>query len=127
LDQPVLNYSKDYTVHEKAITSDFMFDEVRLPLTSDGNVPKASQLLEGILRVEEDVHLKEAREMFQNGYPRFLGEATRGPRILVHVEPGRIWINGKSVAPIRDRNQLRSRKLVQFMERAMANTDVKLA
>ncbi len=65
--------------------------------------------------------------MFQNGYPRFLSEATGGPRILVHVEPGRICINGKFVAPIRDRNQLRSRILVQFMERAKTNADVKLA
>ncbi len=127
LDQPVLNYSKDYTVHEKAVTSDFMFDEVRIPLTSDSNVTKASQLLEGILRVEEDVHLKEAREMFQNGYPKFLSEATGGPRVLVHVEPQRIWINGKFVAPIRGRNQLRSRILVQFIERTKANPDVKLA
>jgi hypothetical protein len=31
------------------------------------------------------------------------------------------------VAPIRDRNQLRSRILVQFMERAKTNADVKLA
>ena len=45
----------------------------------------------------------------------------------MHVEPGRIWINGKFVAPIRDRNQLRSRILVQFMERAKTNPDVKLA
>ena len=127
LDQPVLNYSKDYSVHERAITSDFMFDEVRIPLTSDSNVTKASQLLEGILRVEEDVYLKEAREMFQNGYPKFLSEATGGPRILVHVEPQRIWINGKFVAPIRGRNQLRSRILVQFIERAKATPDVKLA
>ena len=127
LDQPVLNYSKDYSVHERAITSDFMFDEVRIPLTSDSNVAKASQLLEGILRVEEDVYLKEAREMFQNGYPKFLSEATGGPRILVHVEPQRIWINGKFVAPIRGRNQLRSRILVQFIERAKATPDVKLA
>jgi small-conductance mechanosensitive channel len=127
LDQPVLNYSKDYSVHQKAITSDYMFDEVRIPLTTDSNIAKASQLLENILRVQEDCHLKEAREMFQNGYPKFLNEATGGPRILVHIEPQRIWINGKFVAPIRDRNQLRSRILVQFMERAKANTDVKLA
>jgi small-conductance mechanosensitive channel len=127
LDQPVLNYSKDYSVHERAITSDFMFDEVRIPLTSDSNVTKASQLLEGILRAEEDVYLKEAREVFQNGYPKFLSECTGGPRILVHVEPQRIWINGKFVAPIRGRNQLRSRILVQFIERTKANPDVKLA
>ncbi len=44
LDQPVLNYSKDYSVHQKAITSDYMFDEVRIPLTTDSNVGKASQI-----------------------------------------------------------------------------------
>jgi small-conductance mechanosensitive channel len=127
LDQPVLNYSKDYSVHQKAITSDYMFDEVRIPLTTDSNVGKASQFLESILKAEEEMHLKEAREMFQNGYPKFLNEAAGGPRILVHVEPQHIWINGKFVAPIRGRNQLRSRILVQFLERARANPDVKLA
>ena len=127
LDQPVLNYSKDYSVHQKAITSDYMFDEVRIPLTTDSNVGKASQFLESILKAEEETHLKEAREMFQNGYPKFLNEATSGPRILVHIEPQHIWINGKFVAPIRGRNQLRSRILMQFLERAKANPDVKLA
>ena len=127
LDQPVLNYSKDYSVHQKAITSDYMFDEVRIPLTTDSNVGKASQFLESILKAEEEMHLKEAREMFQNGYPKFLNEAAGGPRILVHVEPQHIWINGKFVAPIRGRNQLRSRILMQFLERARANPDVKLA
>jgi small-conductance mechanosensitive channel len=127
LDQPVLNYSKDYSVHQKAITSDYMFDEVRIPLTSDSNMNKACQLLEGILKAEEAVYLNTAREMFQNGYPKFLNEAMSGPRILVHVEPYRIWINGKFVAPIRDRNQLRSRILMQFIECTKANPDVKLA
>ena len=127
LDQPVLNYSKDYSVHQKAITSDYMFDEVRIPLTSDSNMNKACQLLEGILKAEEAVYLNTAREMFQNGYPKFLNEAMSGPRILVHVEPYRIWINGKFVAPIRDRNQLRSRILMQFIECTKANSDVKLA
>ncbi len=127
LDQPVLNYSKDYSVHQKAITSDYMFDEVRIPLTTDSNVTRASQLLEGILKMQEDVHLKEASQMFQNGYPKFLDEATRGPRILIHVEPQHIWINGKFVAPIRGRNQLRSRILTQFLEQARATPDVKLS
>lgn len=127
LDQPVLNYSKDYSVHQRAITSDYMFDEVRIPLTTDSNVTKASQLLEDILKMQENVHLNEASQVFQNGYPKFLDEATRGPRILVHVEPQHIWINGKFVAPIRGRNQLRSRILVQFMERVRENPDIKLA
>ncbi len=127
LDQPVLNYSKDYSVHQKAITSDYMFDEVRIPLTTDSNVGKASQLLENILKAQEEMHLKEAREMFQDGYPKFLNEAMCGPRVLVHIEPYRIWINGKFVAPIRGRNQLRSKILLQFIERARASSDVKLA
>lgn len=126
LDQPVLNYSKDYTIHQQAVTSDYMFDEVRIPVTCDSNVAKASEILEGILRVEEHVHLREAREMFRNGYPRFLSEAAGGPRILVHIEPQHIWINGKFVAPIRGRNQLRSRILLEFMERIKTNPDVKL-
>jgi small-conductance mechanosensitive channel len=127
LDQPVLNYSKDYSVHQRAITSDYMFDEVRIPLTIDSDVRKASQLLESILKMQENVHVEQASEMFQNGYPKFLNAAAAGPRILVHVEPGRVWINGKFVTPIRERNQLRSRILVQFMDQAKASTDVKLA
>jgi len=127
LDQPVLNYSKDYSVHHKAITSDYMFDEVRIPLTTDSNVTKAGQLLESVLKMQENVYLKEASQVFQNGYPKFLDEATSGPRILVHIEPSRIWINGKFVAPIRNRNQLRSRILTQFLEQARATPDVKLS
>jgi small-conductance mechanosensitive channel len=31
LDQPISNYSKDYSVNSEAISSDYMFDEVRIP------------------------------------------------------------------------------------------------
>jgi small-conductance mechanosensitive channel len=127
LDHPVLNYSKDYSVKRKTIASDYMFDEVRIPVTADSDVEKATALLEGILRAEDDIYLAEARTMFEDGYPEFLDEAASGPRVLIHVEPQCIWIKGKFVAPVRQRNQLKSRVLTRFLEQAGATTDVKLA
>jgi small-conductance mechanosensitive channel len=127
LDQPVLNYSKDYSVHHKRIASDYMFAEVRIPITVESDVEKATGLLEAILRSEDEVYLAEARAMFQDGYPEFLDEAMSGPRVLVHVEPQCIWIKGKFVAPVRQRNQLKSRVLMQFLEQAKASSDVKIS
>jgi small-conductance mechanosensitive channel len=127
LDQPVLNYSKDYSVHEKTISSDYLFDEVRIPITHDSNVQYASELLENILKSEDEVYLIEARQMFQNGYPRFLDEAMNGPRVLVYVETKCTWISGKFVAPLRGRNNLRSRILLQFFNEIKCRSDVKLS
>lgn len=127
LDQPVLNYSKDYSVHSKTISSDYMFDEVRVPITSDSNAQRASELLESILKRQDETYVREARRMFQNGYPRFLDEAAAGPRILVHVEPQHIWIKGKFVAPLRGRNELRSKILLQFFREINTTEDVRLA
>lgn len=127
LDQPVLNYSKDYSTGLEAISSDYMFDEVRIPLTTDSNVERASQLLESILKSQDEVYVKEAGQVFQNGYPRFLDEAMSGPRVLVFVEPQHIWIKGKFVAPLESRNDLRSSILLQFIKEAAASSDIKLA
>jgi small-conductance mechanosensitive channel len=127
LDQPVLNYSKDYSVYSKAISSDFMFDEVRIPLSTDSNIEKASKILEDILKSQDEVHLKEASRVFQNGYPKFMNEATTGPRVLVHVEPEHVWIKGKFVAPLRGRNDLKSWILLQFIKEVNTQSDVKLA
>jgi small-conductance mechanosensitive channel len=127
LDQPVLNYSKDYSVHDKAIYSDYMFDEVRIPITTDSNVERATALLEHILRTQDEVYVKDASQMFQDGYPRFLDEAASGPRVLVHIEPHHIWIKGKFVTPLKGRNDLRSRILLQFLKELNTNTDIKLA
>jgi small-conductance mechanosensitive channel len=127
LDQPVLNYSKDYSVHSEAISSDYMFDEVRIPLTTDSNVEKASGLLEGILKSQDSVYVRDAGRIFQNGYPQFLDEATNGPRVLIHIEPERIWIKGKFVAPLRGRNDLRSSILLQFLKEVNTHSDIKLA
>ena len=65
--------------------------------------------------------------MFQDGYPEFLAEAMSGPRVLIHVEPQCIWIKGKFVAPVRQRNQLKSRVLMKFLEQAKASSDVKIS
>ena len=127
LDQPVLNYSKDYSVCHRAISSDYMFDEVRIPITTDSNVERATELLERILKSQDEVYVKDASQMFRDGYPRFLDEAMSGPRVLVHVEPQHIWIKGKFVTPLRGRNDLRSRILLQFLKESNANSDIKLA
>jgi len=127
LDQPVLNYSKDYSTGLEAISSDYMFDEVRIPLTTDSNVEKASHLLESILKSQDEIYVKQAGQVFQDGYPRFLDEAMSGPRVLVFVEPQHIWIKGKFVAPLESRNDLRSSILLQFIKEAKASSDIKLA
>jgi small-conductance mechanosensitive channel len=127
LDQPVLNYSKDYSAHSKAISSDYMFDEVRIPLSTDSNIEKASELLEDILKSQDKVHLREASRVFQNGYPKFMKEATSGPRVLIHIEPEHVWIKGKFVAPLRGRNDLKSWILLQFLKEVHTQSDIKLA
>ncbi len=124
LDQPVLNYSKG---HFETIPGDYVFDEVRIPIRTDSNVEKASDLLESIVKKLDDPYIEEARKMFKKGFPKFLEEATSNPRVLVHIEPQRIWIKGKFVAPVRGRNDLRSNILLQFLSKANESSDIKLA
>lgn len=127
LDQAVLNYSKDYSDRQGPFSSDYMFDEVRIPITLDSNTQAATELLEGIMKGEDETYINEALQIFRDGYPRFLEEAMSGPRVLVYVEPQRIWIKGKFVAPVRGRNEMKSRILLQFFQRAKAQSDIKLA
>jgi small-conductance mechanosensitive channel len=124
LDQPVLNYSKG---HFESIPGDYVFDEVRIPITTDSNVEKASGILEGIVKKLDEPYIMEARKMFNKGFPRFLEEATSSPRVLVHIEPQRIWIKGKFVAPVKDRNDLRSDILLRFLSEADESSGIKLA
>lgn len=126
LDQAVLNHSKDYSVRQRRIASDYMFDEVRIPVSRDSNVSRATELLEGILRSEDAIYLEQVREVFRDGYPEFLEEAVSGPRVLIHIEPNCIWIKGKFVAPVRQRNQLKSRIMTQFLRQGKATSDVRL-
>lgn len=127
LDQPVLNYSKDYSIQYTAIASDYMFDEVRIPLTTESNVEKASKILEDILKRCDETYIAEAGKMFQNDYPRFLDEALNGPRVLVFVEPKQVWIKGKFVTPLKGRNELRSQILLEFIKEINTAPDIKLA
>jgi len=127
LDQAVLNYSKDYSVQYETIASDYMFDEVRIPLTTDSNLEKAIEILEEILKQQDAFYINEARQMFQNGYPRFLDEASSGTRVLVFIEPQYIWIKGKFVAPLKGRNDLKSNILEQFINEVSSDSDIKLA
>jgi len=124
LDQPVLNYSKG---NVETISADYVFDEIRIPIKTDSNVPKASDLLENIIKKLDEPYLIEARKIFKRGFPKFLGEATSNPRVLVHIEPQRIWIKGKFVAPLRGRNDLRSNILLQFLSEINNSSDIKLA
>lgn len=127
LDQAVLNFSKNYSVNCKYISSDYMFDEVRIPLSTSSNAQSASELLERILKAEDEIYIAEASRIFQEGYPHFLDEATQGPRVLISVEPQHIWIKGKFVTPVCYRNELRTKILLRFMKEAKANPNIQLA
>jgi small-conductance mechanosensitive channel len=128
LDSPVLNYTKDYTANYKTISSDYMFDEVRIPITTVSNVERAVALLEAILKEQDEVHIKGAEKTFLNGYPKFLDEALNGPRVIIHIEPQRIWIKGKFVTPVKGRNELRSTIIMQFIKETRDyKSDIKLA
>jgi small-conductance mechanosensitive channel len=127
LDLPVLNYSKDYSVHNKTISSDFMFDEVRIPITTNSNVEKATNILEHILKSQDEIHIKQATQIFEDGYPEFLSEAMTGPRVLIFIEPQHIWIKGKFVTPLKGRNELKSRIQLEFFKEINASSDIKLA
>jgi small-conductance mechanosensitive channel len=126
LDQPVLNYSKDYSIHYTTISSDYMFDEVRIPLTPGSNIQKAIQVLEEALSKKDDVYIQEAKRIFEDGYPRFLNEALNGPRVQVYIEPGHVWIQGKFVAPLKGRNDLRSEIFKQFIEKIKGDKDISI-
>lgn len=127
LDQPVLNYSKDYSIHNKTISSDFMFDEVRIPITTTSNVQKATEILDRILKSQDEIHIKEASQIFEESYPEFLKEAMTGPRVLIFIEPQHIWIKGKFVTPLRGRNELKSNIQFEFFKEVNASSDIKLA
>ncbi|MBI4235914.1 MAG: mechanosensitive ion channel [Chloroflexi bacterium] len=115
LDQPVLNYSKDYSLGDRVIRSDYIFDEVRIPISSESDVDRATQLLEEIIRREDHTYVEQAVALFEPEYPEFLQEAQRGPRVLIAVEPQRVWLKGKFVAPVHGRNELRTQIAMSFL------------
>jgi small-conductance mechanosensitive channel len=127
LDRPVLNYSKDYSIQYTTISSDYMFDEVRIPLLINSDIKKATEILEDVLKKKDAIYVNEAGKVFQDGYPRFLDEAINGPRIQIFIEPHQIWIQGKFVAPLRGRNELRSQIFMEFLDKVKSIPDIKLS
>jgi small-conductance mechanosensitive channel len=124
LDQPVLNYFKGHFEH---IPGDYVFDEVRIPIKPESNAEKASEILETIIKKHDEPYVEQAGKMFKKGYPKFFEEATSNPRVLLHLEPQRIWIKGKFVAPVKVRNDLRSKIMLEFLKEACDGSDIKLA
>lgn len=131
LDQPVLNYSKGFTrVGSNAAKStpcEYVFDEIRIPISVSSNVRRAARLLEEIIQVEDEPYVRDARVSFKDRYPTFLQEADGTKRILIHIEAGKVWIKGKFVAPFRARNELRSRIYLKFLEHTGKDSDINLA
>ncbi|MBI2854442.1 MAG: mechanosensitive ion channel family protein [Chloroflexi bacterium] len=127
LDQPVLNYSKGHAVSRGAVHCEYVFDEIKIPLKNNSNISKAAQLLQNIINQEDDNYIKDARSAFQFDYPTFLKEAETNRRVLIHIEPDRVWIKGKFVAPFRVRNDLRTRVYIKFIEQIGKDSDIHLA
>lgn len=127
LDKPVLNYSKGYEKDCKMLQCDYIFDEIRIPISSESNVTLAVSLLEEIINADDEGYLKQSQEAFKDNYPTFLREAETNRRVLIHVEEHKIWLKGKFVAPYRVRNELRTRMYIEFIERIKQGTDIKLA
>lgn len=116
LDQPVLNFSQDFSVRGRFISCQYMFDELRIPLQSGINLEKARKLLEDIIRQEDSVVLQQAKKVFSKDLPNFLEEAEQSPRIMVFIDAQHTWLVGKFVAPVRGRNDLKSTITTQFLE-----------
>ncbi|HJX70080.1 MAG TPA: mechanosensitive ion channel domain-containing protein [Dehalococcoidia bacterium] len=120
LDQHVLNYSQGFTTKGKFISCNYVFDEVRVPLSKGVKVDRGRTLLEEILRQEDHAFVEKAKESFGKDIPNFFEEATHSPRVMIFTDTSNIWLVGRFVAPIRGRNYLRSLITIRFLE-AMEN------
>lgn len=127
LDYPILNYSKEYSAHYTTISSDYMFDAVRIPISTDSDVKMARDLLEEVIIRNDEIFVKDAETIFKKNYPKFLSEAINDPRVQIYIEPQRIWIQGKFVAPLRGRNELKSQILEEFITKLKEYPEIKLA
>lgn len=127
LDKPVLNFSKSYEKKGRKMQCDYIFDEIRFPVSSDSDIARAALLLEEIINEEDCEYLALAKEAFRENYPAFLHEAESNRRVLIHVDEQRIWLKGKFVAPYKLRNQLRTKMYLHFLERAGQESNIKLA
>ncbi|MGD0854625.1 MAG: mechanosensitive ion channel domain-containing protein [Dehalococcoidia bacterium] len=127
LDKPVLNFSKGYEKNCKMMQCDYIFDEIRIPVSSDSDITRAVWLLEDVINSEDEVYQKESQEIFKENYPTFLREAESNRRVLIHVDENRIWLKGKFVTPYRIRNELRTKMYMHFIEHIGKESNIKLA
>jgi small-conductance mechanosensitive channel len=127
LDKPVLNFSKGYERNCKMLQCDYIFDEIRIPVSSDSDITRAVWLLEDVINSEDEIYQKESQEVFKENYPTFLKEAESNRHVLIHVDENRIWLKGKFVTPYRLRNELRTKMYLRFIEHIGKETNIKLA
>jgi hypothetical protein len=124
LDQPVLNFSKDYSIKEQLISCGYIFDEIRIPLKHGSDMKKAANVLEELLQAENSAIMKDARAAFTDGLPNFIHDLENGPRITVHIEEKVTWIKGRFVTSISERNVVKTRITMAFLERVKGDPDI---
>lgn len=116
LDQPVLNFSQNFTARGQFIRCDYMFDEVRLPLPGGVPLGWGRKLLEEILRQEDHTYVEKVAELTGKDSPSFIEEARHSPRVMVFTDTTNTWLVGRFVAPVRGRNDLKSVITGRFLE-----------
>jgi small-conductance mechanosensitive channel len=126
LDQPVLNFSKDYDINEKLIKCEYIFDEIRIPLKPNSDIKKAAGILEELIKTENQAFMNEAIKIFEKGLPNFVEDIECGPKITIHIDEERIWIKGKVVTPVRHRNELRSKISLEFIDRIKCDSSIQI-
>ncbi len=118
LEQPVLNFSQDFSVGGRFVSCEYIFDEARIPLPSGMSVKNACDLMGRILREEDAQYVEQAKVFFGRDIPNFLPEVEQSPRVMVFADSGHTWLVGRFVAPVRGRNALRSLITQRFLEAA---------
>jgi small-conductance mechanosensitive channel len=126
LDQPVQNYSRDFSVDDEMITCGYIFDQIRIPLKPESDVQKAVAILEELLWAENSEFIKEASKIFVKGLPNFLHEMEKGPKVSVHFDKERVWITGRFITPIRSKNELKTKIGLDFIGRIKGDSNIKV-
>lgn len=124
LDQSVHNYSRDFSTEDEMITCSYIFDEIRIPLKPESDVPKAVAILEELLWMENAAFIKEASKIFAKGLPNFLHEIERGPKVSVHIDKERVWITGRFITPIRTKNERKTKIGLDFLNRIKGDSSI---
>lgn len=127
LDSPVTNYSKSYSVNDKPMKCDLIFDEVRIPVTVDSDLRRACKLLRDLIVDEDKDYIQLAKISFGPSYPNFVKEAEQGPRILVHLDSQHVWLMGKFVTPYLARNEMKANIYLKFIEQSKESHAITIA